>query len=96
MIDHGHSEASRDGYLKPSDYISWLLKTASPSFEDAKEYHSNMAASNLARATVNIRRAALIASYSSQGLDLKLPYLKPNNQVPYYFDEGLCFYPKIS
>jgi integrase/recombinase XerD len=45
-----------------------------------------MAASKLARATVNIRRAALLAFYKSQGQDLKLPYLKPNNQVPYFFD----------
>jgi len=47
-----------------------------------------MAASNLARATVNIRRAALIAFYKSQGLELKLAYFKPNNQVPYFFDEN--------
>jgi integrase/recombinase XerD len=59
-----------------------------PSIEDAKEYHSNMAASNLARATVNIRRAALVAFFRSQGSELKLPYLKTNNQVPYFFDEN--------
>ena len=46
-------------------------KTINPSIEDAKEYHANMAASNLARAIVNIRRASLIAFYKSHGLELK-------------------------
>ncbi len=66
---------------KQSDCISKTLKTIAPSIEDAKEYHSNMAASNLARATVNIRRAALIAFYKSQGLELGLPYLKPKKDM---------------
>lgn len=88
MKDHGYREASIDGYHKAIRLYLKTLKTISPSIEDAKQYHSNMAASNLARATVNIRRAALIAFYKSQGLELKLPYLKPNNQVPYFFSEN--------
>lgn len=88
MKDRGYREASIDGYHKAIRLYLKTLKTISPSIEDAKQYHSNMAASNLARATVNIRRAALIAFYKSQGLDLKLPYLKPNNQVPYFFSEN--------
>jgi integrase/recombinase XerD len=87
MVDHGYSEATIDDYLKAIRLFIQNSKNATPSIEDAREYHSNMAASNLARATVNIRRAALIAFYKSFGLELKLPYLKPNNQVPYYFDE---------
>ena len=86
MTDHGYRDASIDNYLKAIRLYLSTLKTITPSIEDAKEYHSNMAASNLARATVNIRRAALIAFYKSQGLGLELPYLKPNNQVPYFFD----------
>ena len=88
MIDHGYRDASIDNYLKAIRLYLKILKTITPSIEDAKEYHSNMAASNLARATVNIRRAALIAFYKSQGLELELSYLKPNNQVPYFFDEN--------
>ena len=88
MIDRGYRDASIDNYLKAIRLYLGTLKTITPLIEDAKEYHSNMAASNLARATVNIRRAALIAFYKSQGLELKLPYLKPSNQVPYFFDEN--------
>ena len=88
MTDHGYRDASIDGYLKAIGLYLRTIKTIAPSIEDAKEYHSNMAASNLARATVNIRRAALIAFYKSLGLELKLPFLKPNNQVPYFFDEN--------
>jgi integrase/recombinase XerD len=88
MTDHGYRDSSIEGYLKAIELYLRTIKTITPSIEDAKEYHSNMAASNLARATVNIRRAALIAFYKSQGLELKLPFLKPNNQVPYFFDEN--------
>jgi integrase/recombinase XerD len=88
MKDRGYRDASIDGYLKAIRLYLRILKTITPSIEDAIEYHSNMAASNLARATVNIRRAALIAFNKSQGLELKLPYLKPNNQVPYFFNEN--------
>jgi hypothetical protein len=61
MIDHGYRNASMDGYLKATRLYLKTFKSIAPSIEDAKEYHSNMAASNLARATVNILRAALIA-----------------------------------
>jgi len=88
MTDRGYRAASIDDYLKAVGLYLRTLETFAPSIEDAKEYHSNMAASNLARATVNIRRAALIAFYRSQGLEIELPYLKPNNQVPYFFDEN--------
>jgi len=87
MIDHGYSEASIDDYIKAIRLYLQTSENATPSIEDAKDYHSKMAASNLARATVNIRRAALMAFYKSQGVELRLPYLKPNNQVPYFFDE---------
>ncbi len=88
MTDHGYRDASIEDYLKAIQLYLKTLGTITPSIEDAKEYHSGMAASSLARATVNVRRAALIAFYKSQGLELKLPYLKPNNQVPYFFDEN--------
>jgi len=87
MIDKGYREATVDDYIKAIRLYLQTIKKSAPSIEDAKEYHSNMAASSLARATVNIRRAALIAFYRSQGAELELPYFKPNSQIPYFFDE---------
>jgi len=88
MINRGYRDASIDDYLKAIRLYLKTQKTIAPSVDEAIEYHSNMAASNLARATVNIRRAALLAFHKSQGQELKLPYLKPNNQIPYFFDEN--------
>jgi len=88
MTDRGYSDASIDDYLKAIRLYLQTSENTTHSIEDAKKYHSKMAASNLARATVNIRRAALIAFYKSQDIKLRLPYLKPNNQVPYFFDEN--------
>jgi hypothetical protein len=48
MIDHGYSEATIDDYLKAIRLFIQNSKNATPSIEDAREYHSNMAASNLA------------------------------------------------
>ena len=59
MTDHGYRDASIDDYLRAIGLFLRTIGTVTPSIEDAREYHSNMAASNLARATVNIRRAAL-------------------------------------
>jgi hypothetical protein len=56
MTDHGYRDTSIDNYLKAVRLYLKTIETVTPSIEDAKEYHSNMAASNLARATVNIRR----------------------------------------
>jgi integrase len=88
MIDRGNRTDSIDNYLKAIRLYLKTIETITPSIEDAKEYQSSMAASNLARATVNIRRAAILAFYKSKGLELKLPYLQPINQVPYFFDEN--------
>jgi hypothetical protein len=83
MVEHGYRDDTIDDYFKAIRLFLTTSRTLTPSVEDAREYHANMAASNLARATVNIGRAALIAFYKSQGLELRLLYLKPNNQVPY-------------
>jgi len=88
MKDRGYRDASIEDYYRAVRLYLKTIKTINPSIEDAQEYHSNMASSNLARATVNIRRAALLAFYRSRGMELKLPYLKPNNQIPYFFDEN--------
>lgn len=61
MNDQGYRNVSVDNYLKAIRLYLKTVKNASPSIEDAKAYHSNMAQSNLARATVNIRGAALKA-----------------------------------
>jgi hypothetical protein len=53
MIDHIYRDSSIEGYLKAIGLNLMTIKTITPSIEDAKENHSNMAASNLARATVN-------------------------------------------
>ncbi|MGA9099787.1 MAG: hypothetical protein WB392_12750 [Methanotrichaceae archaeon] len=49
MIDRGYRDASIDDYLKAIRLYLGTVKTTTPSIEDAKEYHSNMAASTLAR-----------------------------------------------
>jgi len=64
------------------------IKTANPTVRDAENYYSNMAASNLARATVNIRSAALKAFYRSRGMELALPHLKVTTKIPYFFSES--------
>ncbi len=67
MIDQGYRDASIEDYIEAIRLYLKNIKSTTPSIEDAKDYHSNMAASSLSRATVNIRRAAIIAFYKSQG-----------------------------
>ncbi len=88
MIRQDYRDDSIDDYIKAVRLFLKTLKGINPSIDDAKEYHSNMAASMLARSTVNIRGAALKAFYKSQDMESELPHLKPNAKIPYFFDEN--------
>ena len=78
LTDRGYRDASIEDYCRAVRLYLKTIGTIAPSVEDAKEYHSNTAGSNLSRATVNIRRAALLAFYRSQGMELKLPGTLPS------------------
>jgi integrase len=80
MREKGYREECIRSYSKATKLYLSIVKKANPSAEDAKEYHSNMVESKLARGTVNARAAALKAFYRSLGVDLKLQHLKVNQK----------------
>jgi hypothetical protein len=53
MKEQGYRDVSVDDYLTAIRLYLQAEKNTSPSIEDAKAYHSNMAQSNLARSTYN-------------------------------------------
>lgn len=87
LRDQGYRDACIETYIKATKLYLKSIKATNPSIEDAQNYHSTMAESKLARATVNIRAAALKAFYRSQGKSLMLPHLKVANKIPYFFSE---------
>jgi len=98
LRDQGHREEGVLTYMRATKLFLKSIKTATPSVEDAKEYHARMVKSKLARSTVNIRASALKAFYKHQGIDLTLPYMKINNRIPYFFseDEVLAIFNSIT
>jgi len=76
-----------ESYLKPIKRFLRETGSTSPTLEDVKDWHGDLAESRLARSTVNIWGAALKAFYKSRGMELTLPYLKVSNKVPYFFSE---------
>lgn len=87
-----------DNYLRnkdfrPSGVLRYLIsvriylneyKKVKPSTDDAFSFRANLLNSNRKRSTINLYSAAIIQFHEMFGEDLKLPYLKLNNRIPYY------------
>jgi integrase len=87
LIENGYRDACIDTYVGGVRKFLKAAKSANPTHEEAMTWHGNLAASNLARSTVNIWGAGLKAFYRSRGLELTLPHMKVNNKIPYFFSE---------
>ncbi len=89
LIDHGYRPQSIDDYCRAIDLYLRTVKKSNPIADDATNWFSSLAASEFAGSTVNQRRAALLASYRSLGLEMKLPYLKPTQEFLFSFMKAM-------
>jgi integrase/recombinase XerD len=58
-----------------------------PSVDDAKKFYDSLHDKGLSRSAINNFSAAIIKYHAMIDRPVKLPFLKLNNSLPYYFDE---------
>ena len=58
-----------------------------PSQAEASDYYSSLHQSSLSKSAINNFAAAIIKYHAMIKRPVKLPFLKVNNALPYYFDE---------
>ncbi len=64
------------------------VNTDSPSLDDANTFYNSLHDKDLSRSSINNFAAALIKYHQMIDKPIKLPFLKLNNSLPYYFDES--------
>jgi integrase/recombinase XerD len=64
------------------------VKTEMPSALDASRYRDSLLDKNLSGSTINNAAAAIIKYHAMIDQPIKLPFLKLNNSLPYYFEES--------
>jgi len=87
LEDQGIRETTIETY---SIYIKRLLNfanTDNPTRKDVEEFRASLFDRNLSRSTINNHCYAITRYYAMLGEELKLPRLKIDNTIPYYFDQ---------
>ena len=70
-----------------NNYLS-EVNTDSPSIDDADRFYTSLHDKDLSRSSINNFAAALTKYHQMIDKPVKLPFLKLNNSLPYYFDES--------
>jgi integrase/recombinase XerD len=72
--------------IRLRNFLEWA-ENSCPSIEKASEYRDIKIANGLARSSLNNLGFAVKHFYKMNGIDYSFPFIKPNDQIPYYFDE---------
>ena len=70
-----------------NNYLS-ETNTESPSIDDADRFYNSLHDKDLSRSGINNFAAALTKYHQMIDKPIKLPFLKLNNSLPYYFEES--------
>jgi integrase/recombinase XerD len=68
-------------------FLNWA-EDPCPPIEKAVEYREMQIAKGLARSSLNNLGFAVKHFYKMNGIDFTFHFMKPNDQIPYYFDES--------
>jgi integrase/recombinase XerD len=85
LLDRGIRQSTLNDYL---DRVSSYLKFCDhnlPSPETAQGYRDTLMARGLSRSSVNNHCFAMKSYHKMLGQDIKFPFLKRTNTIPYYF-----------
>jgi integrase/recombinase XerD len=74
-------------YTRLANIYLQKAKIHQPTPEDAQGFYDNLSANGMSRSSINNFAAALIKYHAMVNLPVKLKFLRPNNSLPYYFDE---------
>ncbi|HWQ20013.1 MAG TPA: site-specific integrase [Methanotrichaceae archaeon] len=88
LEDKGFHDSTIDSYV---GHVGRYLKfsgTDKPPIEAASQFRQSLQERRLSRSTINNCSFAMINYHRMLGETVSLPFLKRNDELPYYFDEG--------
>jgi integrase/recombinase XerD len=88
LLDKGFRRSTIDGYMVCAGKYLEFAKTDIPLAEDAAKFREILMERNLARSTLNNYSFAIKTYHKMLGDSIELPFLKRNDELPYYFDSG--------
>ncbi len=88
LRDKGFRSSTIDGYMVCAGKYLEFAKTDIPLAEDAAKFREMLMERNLARSTLNNYSFAIKTYHKMLGESIEMPFLKRNDELPYYFDGG--------
>jgi integrase/recombinase XerD len=86
LRDKGFRDSTVGPYVSSIRRYLEFVKTENPSIDNANEYRQTLFDKNLARSTINNYSSAVAHYHKMIGGSVDLPFLKRNDEIPYYFD----------
>ncbi len=86
LRNKGFRESTYEPYIYSVRKYLEFANTDQPSAEDADRYRQMLLDRNLARSTINNCSFAIAHNHEMLGTPVNLPFLKRNDEIPYYFD----------
>jgi integrase/recombinase XerD len=88
LLDKGFRDSTIGPYVGGIRRYLEYVKVEQPSIEDANKYRQTLFDRSLARSTINNYSFAIAHYHKMIGGSVDLPFLKRNDEIPYYFDQG--------
>jgi integrase/recombinase XerD len=86
LRDRGFRNSTIDGYVGCVSRYLKFAKTNTPLAEDAAMFRESLQDKSFARSTLNNYSFAIKTYHKMLGDSVELPFLKRNDELPYYFD----------
>lgn len=87
LRNKGFRKSTVDLYVGCIGRYLKFTKTERPSLEDSLKYRESILEKNLSRSSINNYSFAVKNYHEMLGDSLKMPFMKKNDEIPYYFDE---------
>ncbi len=87
LESQGFRKSTIESYAGQVQRYLEFARTDRPSVETASLFKDSLHDRNLARSTINNYSFAVACYHEMYGEEVSLPFLKRNNELPYYFDE---------
>ena len=87
LRDIGFRNSTIESYIGQAKRYLEFAKTDRPTIEAASQFRQHLHDKKLSRSTINNYSFSIINYHRMMGENVSLPFLKRNDELPYYFDE---------
>jgi integrase/recombinase XerD len=87
LVDKGFRSSTIDSYVGHVGRFLEFAQSERPPVSTANAFREQLISKNLSRSSLNNYSFAIKCYYRMIGEDISFPFLKKNNNLPYYFDQ---------